>query len=150
MLHRRTVLRNAMRDVLIGAMPQHSSWIYKHRSAAIDRTPAMRIYTPEERLSEERQEFGAERSQSAQVVVEVLVQANKDADDLVDSICLSVESAVMNELARADAANELPFDRGCAGMVLVSTSIDYEDDNNTKVQATMTFEASTQQEFIQE
>lgn len=122
MTHPRSLIRNALRDLVAQALPELAGRIHLHRAVPLGkaRLPAILVYAREERIDEwHRDDEGAcVRKRLLTLGVEI-VAAGDDAHDAVDALAARFEAAL-----EADET----LGRRVESARLVATSIEQDGD----------------------
>lgn len=133
-MHRRRIVRDAA-VAQLGGMPLTGQRVFNSRARPVseDQLPALRVYTPAESRDPGSDVLGDSGTMHRiEIRVEVLAKAADQVENGVDAICEQVEAAI-----RADESLG-GVTQWCAYQ---STEIEYEDEDQTVMQATLSFEA---------
>lgn len=138
-MHPRRIVRDAAVTRLTGLSATGANvFPFRSRNLGDHQLPGLRIYTASDRVDPAGEILsGSNGFLRIELRVEALIKASDDADDLIDAICEQIETAIATDETLGGAT------QWCAYQ---GTDIEYEDEDQTVMQATLTFEAA----YIQE
>lgn len=134
-MHRRQIIRDAMVQHLLGLGPTGSR-VYPMRARILgeNELPAIRIYTPSDRRDKPDAGMllsGASIDRVA-VRVELLAKAADTVEETIDALSELVEQRIAENPTLGGAVQWISYE---------STEVDFEDEDETVMQATLVFEA---------
>lgn len=134
MAHRRRIVRDAAVTRLTGLATTGSN-VFNSRARVLadSQLPALRVYTPQERAETGSDLLGdSMKMHRIELRVEVVAKAADTVENTIDAICELVEAAIATDETLGGVT------QWCAYQ---STDIEYEDEDQTVMQATLSFEA---------
>lgn len=133
MTHRRRLIRDAAVLRLTG-LALTGSRVYGSRARVLTdaQLPALRVYTPQERVDTGSELLGdSMKAHRVELRVEAVAKAADTVENTIDAICEAVEAAIATDETLGGVT------QWCAYQ---GTDIEYEDEDQTVMQATLSFE----------
>jgi hypothetical protein len=135
-MHRRQVIRDALVEVLSSGVPEVQGRVFPMRARILGprELPAIRVYTPSDQADrgEPGMMLSGATTYRVECRIELLVKMADDVEVAVDALAESVELALAADPQLGGAVQWITYQ---------STDVDFEDEDETVMQAAITFEA---------
>ncbi len=130
-MHRRRVVRDAAVALLKG-LPLTGNRVYAFRTMPLDQMtlPAIRVFTPAETIAGNT--FQGDYDARIEMRVEIVAKALDPVENEIDDICEQVEAVL--------EGGDHNLGGACVYLAFSGTEIDYEDEDQTVMVASMNFE----------